>query len=294
MQEPKILFYLAVWKRPEITELCFMGLKRLMGHCKGSAFAVISEKSMIPLCRKYNIDFCEHENQPLGMKKNFGLNELMKKDFDYLIELGSDNLILDEMIDRYIPLMKSGIDYFGGTKLLFIDSTDGNCREYEAVENQYGYGFGLGRCVSKRLLEKVAAKIKIQVHETCWNGDDIFYGGSIGWASEKVAKILHGSKLATIQDSKFTYKLWTDEAQRMLDNDSNARIMAHGFKYVPVETPEPLMADLKSDENIWTFNHEIGIKGDLEKFLSGLSKEEKAMFFANQKKLKAKRVETAA
>lgn len=294
MQEPKILFYLAVWKRPEITELCFMGLKRLMKHCKGFAFAVISEKSMIPLCKKYGIDFCEHENRPLGMKKNFGLNELMKKDFDYLIELGSDNLILDEMIDRYIPLMKSGIDYFGGTKLLFIDSIDGNCREYEAVESQYGFGFGLGRCMSRRLIEKAAAKIKINVNETCLNGEDIFYAGAIGWASPKVAATLQASGLATIQDSKFTYKLWSDETEKMMDNDSNARITAHGFKYNPVETPEPLMADMKSDENIWTFNSEIGIKGDIEKFLSRLSKEEKEMFFANQKKLKAKRVETAA
>ncbi len=273
-----------------------MGLQRLMKHCGGSAFAVISEKSMIPLCKKYGIDFCEHDNQPLGLKKNFGLNEVMKNKFDYLIELGSDNLILNEMIDRYKPLMQSGEDFFGSTKLLFIDSVTGQTRSYEAVENQYGFGFGLGRCMSRRLLESVSAKVKMQVHETCFNAvtEDIWYGGSIGWASEAMAKNLENAKLVTIEDSNLTYKLWTDKAERCLDNDSNARIMAHGFKYKVVETPEPLMADIKSDENIWGFNPELGDAADLENFLNKLSKQEKEQFFANQKKLKAKRIEKAA
>lgn len=288
------MFFLAVWKRPEITELCFMGLKRLMGHCGGSALAVISEKSMIPLCKRYGIDYCEHENQPLGAKKNFGLNEAMKRDFDYLVELGSDNLILCGMMDKYKPLMQSGEDYFGGTKLYFVDATNGHTRSYEAFESQYGYGFGLGRCMSYRLLESVGAKVKMEMHETCINGEDIFVAGTIGWANEKVAKNFEASGLATIKDSKLTYKLWSDDSQRMLDNDSNARIMAHGFKYRAVETPEPMMADIKSDENIWSFNSTIGEPADIEKFINSISKQEKAMFFENQKKLKAKRIEKAA
>lgn len=292
----KILFYLAAWKRPEITELCFMGLQRLMKHCGGSAFAIISEKSMIPLCKKYGIDFCEHENQPLGLKKNFGLNEVMKKKFDYLIELGSDNLILNEVIDLYRPLMQSDEDFFGSTKLLFIDSVTGQTRSYEAVENQYGFGFGLGRCMSRKLLESVSAKVKMNILQTCFSTitEDIWYEGSIGWASESVAKMMERSGLVKIEDSNLTYKLWTDKAERCLDNDSNGRIMAHGFKYKVVETPEPLMADLKSDDNIWGFNSELGDAADLESFLNKLSKQEKEHFFIIQKKLKAKRIEKAA
>src|SRR5258706_4726897 len=295
MQEPKILFYLAVWKRLEVTELCFMGLKRLMEYSGASAFAVISEKSMIPLCKKYGIDFFEHENRPLGLKKNAGLNELMKKEFDYLIELGSDDLILNSVIDLYKPMMKSGEDFFGSNKILFIDSTNGQCRSYEALEGQYGMGWGLGRCVSRKLLEKVGSKVKMKVHQTCFSTitEDIWYENSIGWASEEQAKNLERSGLVTIEDSKLTYKLWTDEAEKCLDNDSNARIMAHGFKYKVLSTPEPLMADIKSDENLWGFNPEIGEQGDLEKFISQLSAKEKELFFINQKKLKAKRIEKA-
>lgn len=70
--------------------------------------------------------------------------------------------------------------------------------------------------------------------------------------------------------------------------------MAHGFKYRVVETPEPLMADIKGDENLWGFNPELGDAADLENFLNQLSKQEKEQFFINQKKLKAKRIEKAA
>ena len=97
----RIAFFLAVWKRPEITELCFMGLQRLMKHYPNSfAFAVISEKSMIPLCQKYDIEYCEHENLPLGRKKNYGMNQILKKKFDYLIELGSDDLIFNDVFNQ--------------------------------------------------------------------------------------------------------------------------------------------------------------------------------------------------
>src|SRR5690242_11011768 len=111
-----------------------MGLNRLMKARPGTkALAVISEKEMIPLCKKYSIDFVEHENEPLGKKKNFGLTESLKKDWDYLIELGSDNLILNSIFDYYLPAMKSGEDFFGFTRVIYVDSVSLMCRDYTAV-----------------------------------------------------------------------------------------------------------------------------------------------------------------
>ncbi|MDE1971409.1 MAG: hypothetical protein KGI50_07590, partial [Patescibacteria group bacterium] len=92
------------------------------------SLAVISEKSMIPLCKTYGIDFVEHENEPLGKKKNFGLDEAMKREWDYLIELGSDDLILNDIFDLYKPLMKEGADYFGSDAVFYIDAISGECR----------------------------------------------------------------------------------------------------------------------------------------------------------------------
>src|SRR5688572_14122986 len=100
----KLLVFLAVWRRPEITEICFMGIKRLQNYSLSfhvAPFAVISEESMIPLCERYGVEWCMHENLPLGAKKNFGLSQLRDKDFDFMMEIGSDDLILGELLNQY-------------------------------------------------------------------------------------------------------------------------------------------------------------------------------------------------
>ncbi len=148
----KLLIFLAVWKRPEITEICFMGINRLRksGLFPIEAFAVISEDSMIPLCEKYDIDYRMYKNEPLGEKKNYGLSVAMDKDFDYLIEIGSDDLIKTELLELYAP-------YFGHKHLLgcndfvCINSEDLECRRIHTNKTPYG----AGRAISKEALSKI-------------------------------------------------------------------------------------------------------------------------------------------
>lgn len=145
----KLLFYLAVWKRPEITEICFMGLNRLRQTGFEMEFlAVISEESMIPLCDKYGVKYCFHQNLPLGKKKNFGLAQALKLDWDYIIELGSDDLIKNELIEKYAPFFGER-DYLGIDSVAFLNSKNGSCRWIQS-----GSVFGLGRCLSINVLER--------------------------------------------------------------------------------------------------------------------------------------------
>src|SRR5688572_7778218 len=126
----KLLIFLAVWKRPEITEICFMGINRLRksGLFPIEAFAVISEESMIPLCEKYDVQYCFYKNQPLGEKKNYGLSQAMKKDFDYLIEIGSDDLLKTELLEAYAPYF--GHKHFIGlSSFYYLNSEDFECRK---------------------------------------------------------------------------------------------------------------------------------------------------------------------
>lgn len=293
MQEPKILFFLAVWRRPEITELCFMGLQRLMKHRPSQALAIISEESMIPLCEKHGILYVMAENEPLGRKKNVGLNAAMKMDFDYLIELGSDDVILNDIFEKYAPMMKKGEDFFGSNRLLFVDTSTGNSRDYEAKEAQYGYGWGLGRAMSRKMLLTMGGKVKVKALTGIMTMTEVMGEGEISWLPKKTAEQLQVQGFVEIQEGG-EYYLWTDTAERMLDNDASKRIDQAGFKYQIVESNGPFMADLKTEENIWGYNPEIGKKGDLEKFLKGLTQAERSAYFATVKKLKAKRIEKAA
>jgi hypothetical protein len=243
---------------------------------------------MIPLCQKYGIEFLMYENIPLGKKKNAGLDVVIKKDFDYLIELGSDDIICNELLDYYEPYMKSCEDFFAAKNLAFIDAIDIRARIWQYDPNLVQ---GLGRCMSKKLLQTMTSKVMVKAKTAIMSDDNVLSQDESGFLNPEQVKQL--SEWVEIIPNEIGTFMWNNNINRGLDNDSTQRILNKGFKFKHVETPEPFMADIKSDENIWTYNPELGDDYDLEKFLSKLSQKEKSMFFSNQKKLKAKRVEAA-
>lgn len=144
----KLLIYLAVWKRPEITEICFMGIARLrgLGIHEIEAFAVISEEEMIPLCEKYDVKYCMHKNLPIGEKKNHGLREAMSIDFEYMVQIGSDDLLKNEFLSFY-PWDKH---VMGLNDFIIINSETGGCRRLSCSISS----FGTGLSIRKDVIEK--------------------------------------------------------------------------------------------------------------------------------------------
>lgn len=143
----KLLIYLAVWKRPEITEICFMGINRLRESFNIDALAVISEDEMKPLCDKYNVKYCFYKNHPLGEKKNYGLSQALNLDWDYVIEIGSDDLIKDELLKLYTPLFGK-YHLLGASELVFLNSKTGECRKFKSFIH------GAARAISREMVEK--------------------------------------------------------------------------------------------------------------------------------------------
>lgn len=133
-----------------------MGINRLRAHPDFDiqALAVISEDSMIPICEKYGVDWVMHKNQPLGEKKNYGLMYAKKFDFDYLMEIGSDDLILNELLTDYIKYIGKH-DFFGITDSAYINSESGECRRLISRHSTYG----AGRMIHRKVLEKVNWKL---------------------------------------------------------------------------------------------------------------------------------------
>lgn len=149
MRHIKLLVFLAVWKRPHITEICFNGIKRMQTHPDYDieAVAVISEEEMIPLCERYGINWVMAENNPLGKKKNEGLKFCKQFDFDYLMEIGSDDLVTNSLLTNYKQYLSHG--FFGVRDLAVIDSETGDC--IRVISNTT---FGAGRVISREYLEK--------------------------------------------------------------------------------------------------------------------------------------------
>ena len=283
----RLLVFLAVWKRPEITEICFVGLNRLIKNSRYpiEAFAVISEESMIPLCDKYNIKWTFYKNEPVGEKKNHGLNEAMKLEWDYLLEIGSDDLVKDELIELYAPNFGK-YDLFGTKDAIIINSEDGMCRRLNSDTT-----YGLGRCMSRKAVECaygvdiLALEHIIAIGRTTAEGERGFFKVEMAEEQEKLGRI----KIL----GKPRYRLWKDDINRGLDNNSDFFFMKNGIGHRAIKTDKPLCIDIKGEDNIWKFSPKLGTPYDLEKALEGLSQEEQSRIVALWKREHNKPIEYA-
>lgn len=136
-----------------------MGVKRLQmysGH-EISLFCVCSEQSDIEYLKSKGIDYCVHDNRPLSAKFEYGFKQAIKKDFDYMLRLGSDDLLDHHIFSKYYNyLMKEGIDYFGMKTigLVHYDSLDSCIYKYNT--HRTDMILGGGSMLSKSLCLKFA------------------------------------------------------------------------------------------------------------------------------------------
>jgi hypothetical protein len=266
----RLLFFLAVWKRPEITEICFMGISRLRntGLFQTETLAVISEESMIPLCKKYNIDYCMHENKPLGRKKNYGLTQAFKKEWDYLVELGSDDVLKNEYLELLTKHIEGNhfltIDHFS-----FLNSENGECRNYKTKSS-----YGLGRVISREALEKYAKGVEFRASVDMVTNHSSINKNEVGFITKSDALSLEKVSYGEIVGEE-VYKIWNDSQETGLDNASMFFLHRRGVFGKQIKVDEPVGIDIKSKQNIWAYNPDIGVPADLETVLSGLSEDEK-------------------
>ncbi len=269
------MIFLAVWQRPEITRICFTGIKRLAQYdpkrFEVDALAVISEESMIPLCEEFGIKWVMHENKPLGRKKNFGLNACMRYQWDYLIEIGSDDILRNEILDLYEPLMIRKTPFFGMKHLAFYDTKNGDCNRINTVDV-----FGMGRCMERKMLESVAVCMECEINQA-------FIGQNIEYSKGEydfipVTHLEGWMKCGYVTPiGRESFHLWKNSINRGLDNNSAHFLMSRGVPLRHIPSDEPMGVDLKSDVNIWPFNRTDGTPYDSWEFFKHVSEEEREM-----------------
>lgn len=283
----RLLVFLAVWKRPEITEICFMGIDRLRKNSRFpiEALAVISEESMIQLCEKYNIRWTFYKNDPVGEKKNHGLNEAMKFEWDYLLEIGSDDLVKDELLELYAPFFGK-YDLFGTKDAVIINSADGMCRRLKSDTT-----YGLGRCISRKALQ-CSYGVDVLANEHIMAMGRTTAKGQNGFFKVEQARELEALGRVKILGNP-RYRLWKDDINKGLDNNSDFFFMKNGIGHKAIKTDKPLCIDIKGKDNIWPFNEKIGVPYDIEKALEGLSQEEQSRICALWKRKKSEEIEYA-
>lgn len=269
-----ILIFLACWKRPEITELCFKGIQRLKAYdpdrFRISALAVISEREMIPLCVKYGINWTFADNLPVGRKKNRGFNIAFNFQWDYLLEIGSDDLLRNDILDLYEPMMLKGVPVFGTNRLVFYNSETGEARNYKSE------ALAMGRCMKRTMLEDVTFSVECEALVSFITGGEPCPKGKRIWLKPDRAKSLESSKLVKIIGVP-EYHLWSNDISKGLDNNSNYLLMSRSVPLRHIDNDEPLGMDIKSQTNIWPYNPNAGSQYDAQEFLKHCSQEERDM-----------------
>ena len=97
----KILILTAFHERPEISKIYWLGIERLRQYFNINTFAIVSDSDNLKLAEQSSDNILFTSNEQLGRKMNHGLSEAMKLQFDYLMHLGSDDLITNNILSKY-------------------------------------------------------------------------------------------------------------------------------------------------------------------------------------------------
>ena len=167
MSEPvRIITFTPVYKRREILEIMLKGVQRLCAHDPArfdiTPFFIVSDPADRDIIDRYGYASIEHPNHPLGKKKNAGLRHVMQVcDFDYLLELGSDDLLTSDYLDFFEPHMRQGVAAANIGTAYFIDIASLKVAYWETQRI-----IGAGRILSREAIQ--------QIHESgneLWNDD---------------------------------------------------------------------------------------------------------------------------
>lgn len=242
----KIAVMTPVWQRRSVTKIMLKGLQRLMKY-RPDAFEIkpffaISEYYDEKLIKDSGFDYVYAENNPLGAKKNKLIDYVVKAyDFDYVMELNSDNVISNDIMDIYEPLMLKNVPLFCPDNVAFVDVNTGQTASWHT-----DFITGAARCMSRNAVEACSSKL-IRFTVAMASPTESFQGKK--WVPRRIANrwILDG--LAKDMEQSETH-CWTDSFNCGLDTDNTMRLKSMNIENTLVKVPFGTVVDMKSETNI--------------------------------------------
>ena len=264
-----VAIYFACYNRLKVLKICLDGIERLRQENKDIEFipfAVYSGEAEGELLKKYGVRSLKFSNEYLGRKKNAGLKELMKLGWDYMIEIGSDDLINSRLIDLYKPLWERGENCFGVRSCYFIETATGRVSFWS-----HEYAIGAGRCIKRTVFDGFGKRVKIKFTRSISGETSMGKGAEVIYTKKVADKFVNGGLARVIEEQDEPFGLWSDTKQMGLDDDSRFRLGTNGFHVKVIETGEdPMVIDIKNGDNIHAFSKfepcNISIKDVLKDF----------------------------
>jgi len=155
----KILVFTPIWGRHEVVKIWKAGIDRINAYWPEMfefiPFCVVSTPEDYELIEGWGIANTYASNKDLGYKHNQGLAATMDIDYDYIVQLGSDDVICNDYLHYAAKAIQDGHDVFGVTDLLFYSLLKDEGKIFH-ISNGKNKVIGAGRFISREVIEACA------------------------------------------------------------------------------------------------------------------------------------------
>lgn len=216
-----ILILVPIWGRPEITHLWGYALEGFVTE-EMTVLTILSKedkyfKDNFDIIHDCGFQYCEYSNKPLGRKLNAGIEYALTLEWDYLMNLGSDDLIHPAILQLFSPFLDQKIPFFGINRVFFYEKIT------KKLAKSVPYVWGAGRMISRHLIENLRSNGGFLYNSDFSRGLDC---NSMDTIQEKV-----GIKYELIDSGNFPYivdiKTW--------DNINDFNMMSRLYEIVPTD-----------------------------------------------------------
>lgn len=148
-----------MWQRHDIFKVWAKSVKRLIDsfpEAKIDVLVVGSEGGTSRLLvDSFGFEYLEHENQPLSNKANARLKRCERFGNDYVLLLGSDDVISNSAFHFMQYWMGEGFDVISPMDIFYFDTTTHRSAYSKGyIGRRSGESLAVGRCMSKEFLER--------------------------------------------------------------------------------------------------------------------------------------------
>ena len=155
----KILMMIPLWRRPEVVRL-FIDRFNVPDYAEVTPLFILSKEDPdIGVLRLIIKGFKSivRPNEPLGAKKNDGMMYALKSNWDYYMDMGSDNVWNPVMWQMYKPYFDKGTEYFGLKNIYSLNRLDNIANFTEGYHKdmftEKPTALGVGRCIKRNIVE---------------------------------------------------------------------------------------------------------------------------------------------
>ena len=154
----KLAIATGVWKRPEVFKIFARGMHELRASSSLDITVIVAGSEGIrsrTMVEQYPFYYIEVKNDPLAAKMNATTLYAQSIGADYVLCVGSDDIIHPGMFRMYEDAMKRGIDFTGCLDFYFCDLQSKRALYWAGYADgrRKGHTAGPGRMLSAKLMD---------------------------------------------------------------------------------------------------------------------------------------------